>query len=346
MSALRVAVLGAGNWGTTLAHSVAANGHAVTLWTRDASRCDEINERRTNSRSVPGLAIARGVRAVTAMGQAVDGASLAFVVVPSQDFRSVCRAAGEFLSPEHLVIHATKGVELGTHRRMSEVLLEETCVKQIGVLSGPNIAAEIAAGKPSGTVIASPFPRVVREGKRALSSPRLMVFAATDVAGVELAGAFKNVVAIAAGMAAELEVGENAKAFLVVRGLAEMARLGAALGARAPTFSGLAGIGDLTVTCASPASRNNRVGRALARGRELPAILRELEMVAEGVHASIAAHELAAAHRIDLPVMEQVYRVLYEGRSPRESIQELMQLPAGRDFGSPRRPIANHGDDT
>ncbi|HXN31295.1 MAG TPA: NAD(P)H-dependent glycerol-3-phosphate dehydrogenase [Polyangiaceae bacterium] len=335
-----VAVLGAGNWGTTLAHRIASNGHAVTLWTRDAVARDEIHAKRTNSRSVPGLVIAPNVRAVTQMQEAVVGAALVLFVVPSQAFRAVCRDAAEFLSPEQLVIHATKGLEQGTHRRMSELLLEETCARQIGVLAGPNIAAEIAAGLPAGTVVASHFPRVVRVGQQVLSSARMMVFSGDDVVGVELAGAFKNVVAIAAGMAAELGVGENAKAFLVTRGLAEMARLGTALGARPLTFAGLTGVGDLTVTCASTQSRNNRVGRALARGKALPDVLRELGMVAEGVYASVSAHELAAAHRIDLPLMDQVYRVLYERQSPTASVDELMRLPAGDDVGASRRPAA------
>ena len=333
-AATRVSVIGAGNWGTTLAHCIASNGHHVALWTRDAAQRDEINAGRTNLRSVPGLVIAPGVRAVTELQEAIAGATLVLLVVPSQVFREVCRRAAEFLSPEQLVIHATKGLEQRTHRRMSQVILEETCVRQIGILSGPNIAAEIAAGKLTGTVITTRFPRVVRVGREALTSPRMMVFSADDVIGVELAGAFKNVVAIAAGMATELGVGENAKAFLVTRGLAEMARLGVALGARPLTFAGLTGVGDLTVTCASLQSRNNRVGRGLARGGALPDVLRELGMVAEGVLASVSARDLAAAHRIDAPLMDRVYRVLYEGLSPVSAIDELMRLPAGHDVGA------------
>ncbi len=336
MNGMRVAVLGAGNWGTTLAHLVAQNGHAVTLWTRDPAQRDEINERHTNARSVPGLAIAPGVRASNELREAMIGAAVVLVVVPTQAFREVCRAAGGILSPEQLVIHASKGLEEHTHRRMTEVLLEETCARQIGVLAGPNIAAEIAAGKPAGTVITSHFPSIVRVARSALSSERTMVFSGDDVLGVELAGALKNIVAIAAGIASEMQVGENAKAFLVTRGLAEMARLGVAMGARPLTFAGLAGVGDLMVTCASPQSRNNRVGRALARGQKLPDVLRGLGMVAEGVHASVSAHELAAIHHVDTPLLEHVYRVLYEGLSPERSVEELMRLPAGRDVGSVR----------
>ncbi len=339
---VRVTVVGAGNWGTTLAHRIASNGHPVTLLTRDPAQLEEINERHTNARSVPGLTIAKNARAVIDMKEAIVGAVLVLFAVPSQAFRAVASAAADFLSPEQLVIHATKGLERLTHRRMSEILLEETCVRQIGVLSGPNLAAEIAAEKPAATVIASHFPRVVRTGRRVLSSARMMVFAGDDVVGVELAGAFKNVVAIAAGMAEELRMGENAKAFLITRGLAEMARLGVALGARPLTFAGLSGVGDLTVTCASAQSRNNRVGRALVRGGVLSDVLRDIGMVAEGVYASVSVHELAAAHGIDVPLMDHVYRVLYEGLSPSASVDELMRLPSGNDvdaFGRGRAAL-------
>jgi glycerol-3-phosphate dehydrogenase (NAD(P)+) len=333
MTPAPVAVLGAGNWGTTLAHVVASNGRPVLLWTRNPAQRDEVNTQHTNGRAVPGLSLSRGVRAVSDLPEALRRASLVLMAIPSQSFRDVCRELGELLAPEQMVIHGTKGLEGKTHRRMTQILLEETCAKQIGVLAGPNIAAEVAAGKPAGTVVASHFPRVVEAGKRALSSPRLLVFAGEDVVGIELASAFKNIVAIAAGIAAEMGVGENAKAFLVSRGLAEISRLGLAMGASPLTLTGLAGIGDLMVTCASPQSRNHRVGRALARGERLPEILERLGMVAEGVYASASAHELLATHRIEAPLLEHVYRVLYEGVSPEESLDELMRLPAGHDVG-------------
>jgi len=328
-----VAVLGAGNWGTTLAHLVASNGRPAQLWTRNAARRDEINTRHTNSGSVPGLALSPDVRAVTALADALRDAELIIVAIPSRGFREVCRELGDLVTPERLVIHATKGLEGGTHKRMSQLLLEETCARQIGVLAGPNIAAEVAAGKPAGTVVSSRFPRVVEAGKSALSCPNMMVFGGEDVVGVELAAAFKNIVAIAAGIAAEMDVGENAKAFLVARGLAEISRLGVAMGASPLTFMGLAGIGDLVVTCASPQSRNHRVGRALARGERLADALERLGMVAEGVYAAAAAHELLGAHRIEAPLLEHIYGILYEGVSPRASLDELMRLPAGRDVG-------------
>jgi glycerol-3-phosphate dehydrogenase (NAD(P)+) len=331
--AVQVAVLGAGNWGTTLAHLIAINGHEVRLLTHTEEASHEINEEHRNHRFAPTLQIHPAVSASHRHEEVIDGAQLVLIAIPSQSFREVCRAAEAFLSPDQFVIHATKGLEGGTHRRMSEVILEETCLRQIGVLSGPNIATEIAAGKLAGTVIASHFPHVVSLGRQVLASRQLMVFSGDDVLGTELSGSFKNIVAIAAGMADEMQVGENAKALLVARGMAEITRLSVAMGASPLTFSGLAGIGDLLVTCASPHSRNHRVGAALARGEPLQRILSQMGMVAEGVYAANAARELAARYELKLPLIERVHRVLYEGLAPAKGLQELMRMPAGRDVG-------------
>jgi glycerol-3-phosphate dehydrogenase (NAD(P)+) len=328
---LRVAILGAGNWGTALAHVVANNGHDVTLWTRDPLKRDEINREHTNHRSLPGLALARTVRAVEVLGDALAGADLILVVVPSQAFRSVCRELGSVVHPEQLVVHGIKGLESESHRRMSQVLLEETCVRQIGVLSGPNIAAEVALGKPAGTVIATRFPRLSAVTQAALSCAQLRVFESADVCGVELCGALKNVIAIAAGMADQLEVGDNAKAFLITRGLSELMRLVLALGAAPETTAGLAGIGDLMVTCASPLSRNHRVGVALARGEPLAEVVQKLGMVAEGVRASHSVRALAQEHGIEMPLFEHIHRVLHEGLPVAQALATLMDMKTGRD---------------
>jgi glycerol-3-phosphate dehydrogenase (NAD(P)+) len=330
-------VIGPGNWGTTLAHLVATNGHEVTLWTRDPGQRDEINLLRTNTRYTPGLAIAPGVRSTTDLVDTLSHAELVIIAIPSQSFREVARLMGDHLDPEQVVIHGTKGFEVGTHRRMSEILQEETCARQIGVLAGPNIAPEVVVGMPAGTVIASPFPRVVELGRRALSSPRMMVFAGTDVLGVEVAGALKNVVAISAGMADEMGLGDNSKAFLVTRGMTELMRLASAMGAESMTLTGLAGMGDLIVTCASRMSRNHRIGVALAQGEKLDEAIARLGMVAEGVYASLSARALAKQYSIDMPLFERVDRVLHEGLSPREALEELMGLPAGRDVPSAAR---------
>lgn len=336
-----ITVLGAGNWGTTLADLVAQNGHDVRLWTRSPAQRDEINGLHTNERGVKELRIDERVVATTDLEEAVRGAELVIMVIPSQAVREVARSLGDVLAPEQVVLNAAKGLERESNARMTSIVLEETCAKQIGVLSGPNLAPEIAKRKPAGTVIASRFPHVIRLARRIVSSPRMMVFASEDVVGVELAAALKNVVAIAAGAATMMGIGENAKAFLVTRGLAEMTRLAVTMGASPLTFEGLAGVGDLMVTCASPISRNHRVGAALARGERLPDILEGLGMVAEGVYAAVAARDLARAYGVEAPLLERVYRVLYDGLGCEEALSELMTLPAGRDV--PRFAMAGVG---
>ena len=338
--ALSVAVLGAGNWGTVLSHVIAGNGHSVRLWTRDPAQAEEINRQHRSERAQPGLILAPGVRAVLTLCDAVDDVDLVFVAVPSQAFRDVCRALGEHARPEHVVVHGTKGLEAESHLRMSQVLVQETCVRQYGVLSGPNIAAEVARGKPAGTVIGTCFPRVAALVRQAIACPQLRVFESADVCGVELLGALKNVIAIAAGMADQLELGDNAKAFLITRGLSEMMRLVLALGAEPATTAGLAGIGDLMVTCASPLSRNHRVGEALARGVPLKDALAHIGMVAEGVYASHSARALARQHGIGMPVFEHIHRVLHEGMPVEAALAALLELPTGHDLPHFARPRA------
>jgi glycerol-3-phosphate dehydrogenase (NAD(P)+) len=327
-----VAVLGAGNWGVTLAHVIASNGHSVLLWTRDPEQADEINRHHLSAREQPGLVLAPTLRAVVSLSDAVAPAELVFMVVPSQAFRAVCRSYAELAQPDHLVVHGAKGLEAGTLLRMTQILAQETCVRQVGVLSGPNIANEIAQGKPAGTVIATRFPRIAALVDEALACSQLRVFVSADVCGVELLSALKNVIAIGAGMADQLGLGDNAKALLITRGLSEMMRLVLTLGAEPATTAGLAGIGDLMVTCASPLSRNHRLGAALARGASLEDALREIGMVAEGVFAARAARELARQHGVAMPVFEHIDRVLHEGLPVDRAIAALLELPTGHDL--------------
>ncbi len=326
-----VSVLGAGSWGTSIAHIIGANGHPVYLWCRRKGAAAEINKKHRNSRYLGDAQLSDNIVATTSLAKAVKGVPLVFLVVPSKSFRTVCREAGEMLTPEQFVVHATKGFEAGTHFRMSEVIMQETCVRQLGVLSGPNIAPEIMAGKPAGTVVASRFPKVTEAAQRALVTNSFRVYSGDDVIGVELAGALKNIVAIAAGIATRLELGENTKALLITRGMSEIARLGTRLGAPAPTFSGLAGFGDLLVTCASPLSRNHRVGAALAEGKKLPEIVASLGMVAEGVNTAVVAHEIIARMGLYAPLLDGVYRVVHQGLHPRDALNQLMALESRPD---------------
>jgi glycerol-3-phosphate dehydrogenase (NAD(P)+) len=329
---MNVSVLGAGNWGVALAHVIACNGHAVQLWTRDRDQAHEINTRHRSARQQSELVLASNVHACVELADAVANADLLLIVVPSQVFRSVCHALSPLARPDHAVVSCAKGLEAESHLRMTQVLMQETCVRQVGVLSGPNIANEVARGKPAGTVIATHFPRVTGLVSRALACSNLRVFESSDVCGVELLGALKNVIAIGAGMAEQLGLGDNAKALLVTRGLSEMMRLVLARGAEPATTAGLAGIGDLMVTCASPLSRNHRLGAALARGERLDAALDQIGMVAEGVYASRAACELASRHQIDMPVFEHIYRVLHEDMPVQAALSALMELPTGHDL--------------
>jgi glycerol-3-phosphate dehydrogenase (NAD(P)+) len=328
---LRITVLGAGNWGTTLAQVCALNGHALTLWSRDPERCAEINRAHTNARSLPGIALHPAVVAVSDLERAVAAPDLIFILVPSQALREVSRQLGALARPEHLVVHGIKGLESEGHTRMSHVLREETCVRQLGVLAGPNIAGEIAHGKLAGTVIATRFPAIGALVRAALECAQLRVFESTDVRGVELCGALKNVVAIAAGMLDQLGLGENAKAFLLTRGMAELMRLASAMGAEPSTTTGLAGIGDLMVTCASPLSRNHRLGVELARGVPLDDALAGIGMVVEGVFASRSARALAAQHGIAMPLFEHIDGVLHERMPVASALDALMGLPTGHD---------------
>jgi glycerol-3-phosphate dehydrogenase (NAD(P)+) len=334
-SGVQVSVLGAGNWGTTIAHLIGQNGFKVNLWARSPELVTEINEHHRNSQYLAGL---EGVRlsdniiATSSLEQAVRGVPLVFIVIPSQAFRGVCQQLGGLVQPSQLAVHATKGLELGSYKRMTQIMLEETCLRRIGVLSGPNIAREMIEGKPAGTVLASRFPRVIELARAHLKSNQLRVYGNTDVVGVELGGTLKNIVAIAAGMATQMQLGENAKSLLITRGLSEIARLGVALGADPMSFSGLSGIGDLMVTCASPISRNHRVGAALARGLSLREAIESLGMVAEGIKASQIAFELTNDLNIRSPLMHGVYRVVHEGLDPRAALSELMNAAVQDDI--------------
>jgi len=328
----KVTVIGAGSWGTTLADVLGSNGHEVLLWARSEERCAEINEQHTNSRYLPGFDLSPNITATSDLERACGHSHWILLVVPSHGLRQCARDMGGFLSGEHMIVHATKGIEQQSFRRMSQVLREETSVRKIGVLSGPNLAREIMRRQPAGTLVASKYREVLERSQALLHSPTFRVYTGSDVVGAEVGGAFKNIVAVAAGVVDQLGMGDNTRALLLTRGLNEMAHVGAAMGANVLTFGGLAGIGDLMCTCASPLSRNHQVGERLARGQSLEQIRAEMHMVAEGVKTARSTFQFAAHHSLDLPIVRAVHAVIYEQRPVVEVIQDLMALPASHEL--------------
>jgi glycerol-3-phosphate dehydrogenase (NAD(P)+) len=327
-----VGVIGAGSWGTTIAKVVGDNAKHTLLWARREELCREINETRHNESYLPGIELPPTVEATHDLQRVCESCGLIFAVVPSHGFRRLAFEMGAHVTGEHVVVHATKGIEENSFRRMSEVLHEETCLRKIGVLSGPNLAKELARREPAGTLIASRYDEVFRKSHAALQNGYFRVYWSQDVVGAEVAGAFKNIVALAAGVATGLGLGDNSKALLLTRGISEMARLGAAMGGQVITFGGMAGIGDLIATCASPLSRNHQVGARLARGESLAHIQTDMQMVAEGVKTTRAVHDYASRKGLDLPIVRAVYHLLYEQGDARSLVNDLMALPTGQEF--------------
>jgi glycerol-3-phosphate dehydrogenase (NAD(P)+) len=328
---MQAGVLGAGGWGTTLAIVLAENGHAVTLWDRNPERAEAMRRARENPTFLPGVKLAESIEVTSRLRDAVAGASMAVFVVPSHAMRSTAAAVRESASLDSgaRLVSATKGLEEGTLRRMSEVLREELRVDagRIVSLAGPSHAEEVGRRIPTSIVAAGTDGEACREVQEAFVRPYLRVYTNDDIVGVEIATGLKNSIAIAAGILDGLGCGDNTKAALVTRGLAEITRLGLALGARGETFSGLAGVGDLVVTCLSRHSRNRGLGEAIGRGQSLEQALSGMVMVAEGVRTTRAAVELGRRHGVELPIIEMVHRVLFEGHDPREAVQMLMTRP-------------------
>lgn len=328
-----VAVVGAGSWGTTLAKILAENtDERVLLWARRKELCQQINEEHVNAPYLEGIRLPQNLEATDDLQRVCESSLMLLIVVPSHGLRKVAFDMGDYLTGEHALVHGSKGIEEGSFKRMSQVLREETCVRKIGVLSGPNLARELCARQPAGTLVASGYAEVYQRCQAALHNDYFRVYGGTDVVGAEVGGAFKNIVALAAGVASGLELGENSKALLLTRGLNEMARLGGVMGAKMLTFGGMAGLGDLVATCSSPLSRNHRVGRSLGEGKTLEEILAEMKMVAEGVKTTKAVFDYARTNDIELPIVEAIYRLLYEGATVQSVISDLMALPANAEF--------------
>ena len=322
----RVAVLGAGAWGTAFAKILADAGSDVTIWARRESVANAIRHQHVNHDSLPSVRLPERVTATSDFDAAVDGAEIVAIAVPSQTLRGNLADWAVSLGPDLTLISLMKGIELGTTKRMSQVIVETAKVSpdRVVVVSGPNLAPEIAAEQPAATVVACVDEDRARLVQRAIAMPYLRPYTSDDVVGCELGGAVKNVIALAYGMATAMRFGDNTKASLITRGLAETARLGVALGADPMTFAGLAGLGDLVATCSSPLSRNRTFGEHLGRGESLEAAQRSTRQTAEGVKSCLAVRDLARAHGVEMPITEQVERVCHEGVDPRVAVKLLM----------------------
>jgi len=331
------AVLTAGSWGTVFAKVLADAGRRVTLVTRDGGLAAAINKDHRNPRYLPGVRLPDRVRATHRPAEALAGASLVVLAVPSQALRTVLAAWAPLVEPSAIFVSLVKGVEDGSCRRMSEVIGEVTGVgaDRIAVVSGPNLAGEIAAEEPAATVVASASAATAALVASACWTPYLRPYTNTDVIGCELGGAGKNVIALAAGMLEGLGFGRNSVASLITRGLAETTRLGVAVGADPRTFAGLAGLGDLVATCSSPRSRNRTFGEKLGRGMTLEAVLAEQRQVAEGVRSCRPLLALADSLGVHMPISRQVERVLYEGLPALEALKELMSREPGPEYHPP-----------
>lgn len=328
----KIAIIGGGSWGTALAIALArsSRAHRLALWAHSTDVVEMLCARRTNEIYLPGFQLAAEVEVTGNIEKALAGAEIILGVMPSAHARTIYRAMGHVASPGAVFVSATKGLEPDTHARISEVIAEEMGLPwspRIAVLTGPSFAFEVAAGQPTAVVLASTDRTLASDIQEEFSGPRFRLYTNDDVVGAEIAGAVKNVIALAAGICTGLGLGTNAVAALVTRGLAEMTRLAVALGGRRETLSGLAGAGDLILTATGELSRNRSVGIELGRGRDLREILGSTRRVAEGVGSAAAALELARRVQIEMPITEQVRAVLSAGRVTQDAIRELMERP-------------------
>ena len=325
----RIAVLGDGGWGTTLALHLHRLGHDVRWWSAFPAYVQQLTRRRVNVRYLPGIRIPSSLYITSNISEAVAGASIIIIAIPSQHVRQAIRPLSSLRFTDTILVSATKGLERTSLKRMTQVIAEELGHAPLAVLSGPNVAVEIAQGHPASSVVASATAGVAARLQTVMMDQQLRIYTSDDPAGVELGGALKNPIAIAAGIGDGLGFGANAKAALVTRGVVEMTRLGVAMGARAQTFWGLSGLGDLVTTCLS--GRNRWLGEQLGRGKSLKATLASTPMVIEGVETSAAAVKLGRLHQVELPIIEQIHAILFRGRSPRAALHALMSRPGTRE---------------
>jgi len=331
----KIAIIGTTSWGKTLGVVLARNGLEVRLWARTEQEAVELRNGGPNPTLLPGITFPPQLSITSSLSEALAEVKAVILVVPSQTMRQNIKLVAGHLNKLMLIVSAAKGLEIGSNKRMSQVIAEEIDPQfwsNICVLSGPNLSREILHDLPAASVVAAENEAVARIARQLLTVPNLCIYTNTDVIGVELGGALKNIIALGAGMADGLGYGDNAKAAFVTRGLTEMAALGVALGASPLTFSGLAGLGDLIATCASPLSRNHYVGVELTKGRSLKEITDSMTGVAEGVTTTIVAWNLAQAAGLEMPITEKIYQVLYGGLDPRQGAVELMAAEARHEL--------------
>lgn len=327
---LRVGLLGGGSWGTTVASIVSRNA-PIKIWARDAETVADINDNHRNSKYLPDSELPKAVQATSDLGEAVADADVLVMGIPSSNFRSVLEDARQYLRPWVPVISLTKGLELSTGKRMTEVIEDVLPGHPVGVLTGPNLAREIMAGQAAASVISMEDEIIVKQLQQLFHSGQFRVYTNTDLLGCELGGVLKNIIAIAVGMGDGLGAGDNTRSALITRGLAEITRLGVAIGGRPETFAGLTGMGDMIATCTSPLSRNRHVGVELGKGRKIDDIIDEMLMVAEGVKSAPTVMALAKKYDVAMPIAEDVFEVTKGNRSAVRAFRGLISASAGAE---------------
>lgn len=322
-----ITVFGAGSWGTALAIVLAENGHNTLLWTYREDQAKEINEQHTNAKYLPNITLPNNLKATSSMEEAVKYSSIFVMATPTNAIREVCDKMLPYLNKKVLLIHVSKGIEPDTLLRISEIFSEKLpsqYIEDLVVLSGPSHAEEVVLHHPTTITAASKNLKAAEKAQDIFMNQYLRVYTSDDVIGVEVGGALKNVIALAAGISDGLNYGDNAKAALITRGLAEITRLGVKMGGNPFTFAGLTGMGDLIVTCTSVHSRNWRAGNMLGKGKDLETVLNEMGMVVEGVRTTKAAHQLAKKYDVSMPITEALYNVLFKNKNPKDAVDELM----------------------
>jgi glycerol-3-phosphate dehydrogenase (NAD(P)+) len=325
--AMKLAVVGGGSWGTALANLLAGNGYPISLWVYEPEVREQIENHRENQVFLPGVQLSERLRASNDLSDVVAGKDLVLLVTPSHVTRAVSSQMAAYLGGGEIIVSASKGIENKTHLTMSEVLaatLPMIASDHMAVIHGPSFAKEVAAQAPTVVTVASASSAVAEQVQKVFAAPYFRVYTSNDVMGVELGGAVKNVIAIAAGIIDGMQLGLNARAALITRGLAEIRRLGKALGANPDTFAGPSGVGDLILTCTGDLSRNHTVGKKIGEGMTLDAILADMRMVAEGVKTAKSVYNLSRKLDVDMPISHEIYRILYEDFSPKEALIRLM----------------------